>query len=87
MEMHIEAALLEKAVEKFNLKKSQHPSEIESSDYAEKFSWLFLDSPSKHKKLHLKIFNIICSMHCDYNQPHTPTKAYILYKITDHLYT
>ena len=30
---------------------------------------------------------IICSMHCEYNQPHTPIEAQGLYQIINHPYT
>jgi len=32
-------------------------------------------------------FNIICSIHCDYNPPYTPTNAYNLYTIIYHTYS
>jgi len=31
--------------------------------------------------------HIICSVHCDYNQPHTPTQAQGLYQTINHPYT
>jgi len=33
------------------------------------------------------LFNIIQSMRCDYDQPHTPTNVHNLYKIANHPYT
>ena len=34
-----------------------------------------------------KKINIICSMHCDYNNPYLPTNAHNLYKIIHNLHT
>jgi hypothetical protein len=38
-------------------------------------------------EFHINLFNIIHSVHCDYNCSHIPTNAHSLYKITNHPYS